>query len=148
MSAFQLCYISVAADVPLGESTLNEILDEARNRNQADGITGLLVSLDDSFLQILEGEPEAVRACMDRIRRDRRHFGIQVVMQETAGRRAFADWAMAHKHLPGRAVAGNVIDIDDLSDRLRPSRQDLGPIYPFLRTFCRLNSRGKLELPD
>ena len=55
----QLVYKSVATE-RMPKSKLYKILVQARGNNKLAEITGLLVFVDGTFLQVLEGAPDAV----------------------------------------------------------------------------------------
>jgi hypothetical protein len=74
---------------------LRRILAVARAHNQAVGITGGLVRVDNCFIQFLEGPNDAVQSLMDRIRADSRHCLVLVRAVHPISSRAFADWSMA-----------------------------------------------------
>lgn len=92
---FQLIYSS-AATVPMTPQALKEILDDARSGNTKRDVTGLLVYVDDVFLQILEGEREVVIGLMSQIARDRRHYSVKVFREAEVAERTFASWRMAY----------------------------------------------------
>jgi hypothetical protein len=91
---FRLIYSSEARP-GLEAPELEEMLAESRIRNQAHGITGVLLFVDGAFLQILEGEKDDVASLMERIQRDPRHHGIKVFYEQEVDERAFASWSMA-----------------------------------------------------
>jgi hypothetical protein len=94
----QLSYVSR----PLGydPQQLDDILQTARGRNGALGITGMLVSRWDLFAQILEGPAEAVDAVFASIRRDHRHVQVTLRHEAPVAGRLFADWTMRHEPVP------------------------------------------------
>ena len=71
-----------------------EILGESQRNNARDGLTGLLLSHDGWFLQVLEGDRGRIAMLMARLARDPRHTDIQVLAEGEAPDRAFADWSM------------------------------------------------------
>ena len=89
-----IAYLSTAT-IQISAGVLNSILDASCRNNLADGITGLLCHYDGSFLQFLEGEPDAVDRLLDKIALDPRHAHILKVYREPVQERAFADWSMA-----------------------------------------------------
>lgn len=91
----RLVYISSAA-IPYGQPVLDDILDVARRRNRADGVTGMLLYHDGNILQVLEGLEESVTACFGRIAKDPRHVGCIVLQSEDVAGRTFARWDMAY----------------------------------------------------
>jgi len=76
---------------------LTALLTKARTYNRSHAITGMLIYIDGSFLQILEGEPSAVLALNERIKSDPRHSGVINMLSRTISQRAFADWSMGFK---------------------------------------------------
>ena len=92
----QITYISSAAHTMNGRELL-ALLERAKTSNQARGITGMLLYLDGSFIQVIEGESTAVRELQQRIARDPRHHGMVTLMTRTVTDRAFPDWAMGLK---------------------------------------------------
>jgi hypothetical protein len=92
---FQLIYSSVSS-TPMQMDELEDILEHAQASNPDHGITGALVYADGFFLQILEGEREAVQDLMARIAKDLRHETIAVLQAAEVPQAAFADWKMAY----------------------------------------------------
>ena len=62
-----------------GRDALPAILASSRRNNGVDGVSGLLWTNGERFVQLLEGPPESVELTFDRIRRDPRHRGVEVV---------------------------------------------------------------------
>ena len=94
MSVHQLIYSSSAGKKML-KPDLYMILRHARKNNEARDITGLLVYSEENFLQILEGEKEAVSQLFDTISKDDRHSNIQVLHDSEIEQRSFSNWTMA-----------------------------------------------------
>ncbi len=92
-----LVYASRAV-APLDERELEEMLVEARSRNEAAGVTGMLLYAHGSFMQLLEGEADAVDAIYDSIRADGRHTDLRLLAREPAVRREFEEWWMGFEH--------------------------------------------------
>jgi Sensors of blue-light using FAD len=93
----QILYASVSAQSDGQPADVVAILEESRHNNALDGITGLLWTDGQRFLQVIEGGEEAVDACYARIRADTRHRAIVTILERTVDRREFGYWAMAHK---------------------------------------------------
>jgi hypothetical protein len=79
---------------PLSESLLEAIETTSQENNEALGITGILIGNRSSFMQVLEGEAEAVNEIFNTICKDERHTKIELVGYEIIAQRAFADWSM------------------------------------------------------
>ena len=75
---------------------LEDILEQAQGRNAENQITGALVYVDGSFLQILEGEKESVETLMQVISRDLRHETIAILQSGEIPCAAFTNWKMAY----------------------------------------------------
>lgn len=120
---YRLVYTSRSV-AEMSADDINLILNSARRRNAAEGITGLLLYHNRMILQVLEGEEGAVRACYERIRRDTRHRDVWVRMENEVDTLFFTDWFMGYEQveaLPalGRVAAGkSLISLDQLKSRL------------------------------
>lgn len=82
------------ASLDLGAGDLEAIHRSALESNALDGITGLLVFNGTRFLQIIEGADLALADLMARLRRDRRHSGIEVRDERPIAKRSFPGWSM------------------------------------------------------
>ena len=92
----QLLYISKST-VPGDGADLVGILQQSRHNNAIDGVTGLLWSDGQFFLQVIEGPEESVRSCFHRIVSDARHSEIRIIQERVVEDREFHDWTMAHR---------------------------------------------------
>jgi hypothetical protein len=106
-----LIYVSQASH-PMSSDELGEILKFSRERNDREGITGLLIyrfRSDDrrgNFMQLLEGDAEAVEAAWRRIAADRRHHTKIVLEEGSAVDRAFPDWSMGFRNVAEADLEG------------------------------------------
>jgi len=73
---------------------VNSILASSTRNNAENGITGVLVATETHFLQVLEGEFEALNAAFERIARDTRHNTVQLISFTEIEERKFGEWAM------------------------------------------------------
>ena len=89
----RIIYISKAR---IGDDVdqLAAIVAESVACNTIAGVTGMLWFDGARFAQVLEGDHAAVGSTMDRIRRDRRHSDIEIVLDREIAHRVFAAWAM------------------------------------------------------
>jgi Sensors of blue-light using FAD len=94
-----LLYISLAPS-SADEETVQHILATSRRRNAALGVSGALLKYAGYYLQVLEGDHEAVHQLYRRIRLDARHFDARVAAVETVTERQFSGWAMRHVPAP------------------------------------------------
>lgn len=88
-----LTYTSLAS-LDLSSRDVEEILRTAREVNAIEGITGLLVFNGTHFMQIVEGSEQAIDDLLERLRRDRRHSGVEVRDVRFIEERSFPDWSM------------------------------------------------------
>ena len=93
MNLRSLAYTSHAA-WDLQATDLESIHRTARESNALNGVTGLLVFNGTHFLQVIEGAEAAIDDLLERVRRDRRHSGLEVIDERTIENRSFPDWSM------------------------------------------------------
>jgi hypothetical protein len=72
----------------------NIILKKCQVRNKIADLSGFLYREDNYFVQYLEGEEEAVRATLSRIKKDARHTDYSVVASGKLKERYLPDWQM------------------------------------------------------
>jgi hypothetical protein len=96
----QLTYVSQSVGL-MSQQQLIELLEQARAINAEAGVTGMLLYKDGSFIQVLEGDEEAVRSIYERIRSDPRHANVRILYDEEIARRDFPEWAMGFHNLNG-----------------------------------------------
>jgi hypothetical protein len=97
MALFRLFYRSdselTGADRAVREAAF-EIADAAAERNRLEGITGALMVAGSVFVQLLEGERDALEATFERICRDMRHRRLLILDYSEIEERGFDNWAM------------------------------------------------------
>ena len=64
-------------------------------RNAAHGITGVLVFVDNTFIQVLEGPRDEVEATFERICSDLRHSDVRLIDVADTDAPLFPEWHMA-----------------------------------------------------
>lgn len=89
----QLVYMSAALCRP-SRSELVALLAKARQNNSQLGVTGMLLYHDGSFMQVLEGDEQAVADLYNKIALDPRHAQAQVIYQGDIATRSFPNWSM------------------------------------------------------
>jgi hypothetical protein len=99
-SLFYTIYAS-SATVRLSQHDLLELLKKARLKNEAQGLTGMLLYRDGTYLQYLEGQRADIDGLLKRLREDARHKEIRILREGTVPERLFPDWSMAYKNLAG-----------------------------------------------
>jgi hypothetical protein len=104
MPLFSLTYVS-SARAELGTEELTRILESSVRHNTAQQVTGMLLYLNGSFIQVLEGEETAVDKTYARLRQDPRHIGCLLIERAPIKARSFAQWSMGFKRLKEAEVA-------------------------------------------
>lgn len=94
----QLVYVSSATHL-FSKTELLELLTKSRIKNSALGITGMLLYKEGNFMQLLEGEANAVHRLYDTIHKDPRHHNSIVLVDEPAKTPFFRDWSMGFRDL-------------------------------------------------
>ncbi|MEQ8165947.1 MAG: BLUF domain-containing protein [Alphaproteobacteria bacterium] len=89
----QVIYASAAVE-KFSPEALHELLAKSRRHNGAQGITGLLVYHEGSFLQVLEGPSAAVDRLIEIIKGDSRHHRFQLLWRDLVPEREFGGWSM------------------------------------------------------
>jgi hypothetical protein len=132
----QLVYASEVRD--LGPDGPQAVLDEARKRNSANQVTGILLYSDRQFLQCLEGGRRQVTETFSRILLDRRHKNVQLMLVADADRRDFGDWSMAYvQQTPDvKAALRQVMPTDEFHPELLTDRA----VSKLLQRLCELHA--------
>ena len=94
----RLMYVS-RASAGMDEVELSAILRHSRPANAAAGITGMLVSTRNLFIQVLEGGRTEVNQLYNRICADKRHQDIELLYFEEISERRFAGWSVGQVNM-------------------------------------------------
>ena len=89
----EIVYAS-AATVPFSPEDLTELLEKAREKNEAVDVSGVLLFHDGSFLQVLEGPEDAVQEIFERVDQDERHDEVIILRRGPIETRSFGEWTM------------------------------------------------------
>jgi hypothetical protein len=71
-----------------------DLLHQSRAYNSVDNITGVLVHKKDFFLQVIEGDPEAIEDLLGRLLIDTRHIKLKIILDKLTEKRIFSNWSM------------------------------------------------------
>ena len=96
------------ATYDLSPDELVSLLEKARAKNEKAGLSGMLLYSSQSFLQVLEGDEDALASAYARIEVDDRHTNLRLLMEEEVDAPLFPDWTMGFEH----------VDDEDLADDL------------------------------
>ena len=89
----QLVYAS-AATKEFSGSELELLLEHARRNNSALDVTGVLLFADETFFQVLEGNPSVVDTLYEKIALDTRHDNVLLLAKRDIEERNFGQWSM------------------------------------------------------
>lgn len=95
---YELIYRSTAKST-LTDQDLKDILETARNFNEANHLTGCLLYHKGQFLQLLEGDFQTLLDLYERIKHDKRHHDFLLLHMKETNQRIYTDWTMAFKSL-------------------------------------------------
>lgn len=91
----RLVYRSDAVAVSEGSVDVSGIVSTSVRNNAKRRLTGALALRDGVFVQVLEGDPEALTALMETIEGDDRHRNVRVLARWPVQAKLFMGWAMA-----------------------------------------------------
>lgn len=88
------CIYASSAVPSFSEAVIPVLLERARAKNIVRGITGMLLFIEGSFFQVLEGETHVVDEIYSAIERDPRHARVTRIIREPIAHRTFDQWSM------------------------------------------------------
>ena len=113
---FSLVYRSTAIE-NFNDPEIRKMLENAKIYNEKKDITGCLLYHNQTFIQLLEGEENEVRALYSKITKDLRHRDICVLHIEENLNPLFSKFSMVYNNL------------DDISDQVRHKRMLFEQIF-------------------
>src|SRR5688500_11028386 len=127
-----ITYVSTA-DRLLSKPDLLSMLASIRPRNEALGLSGMLLYRGGNIIQTLEGPDAVVDATYAKIEKDPRHKGVLLLLRDPVEERLFPDWSMGFHEVSTEDVTA----VDGYTEFLRrPTTQSLGdraaPAYRLL----------------
>lgn len=81
------------------------LLEVARGLNERVGLSGMLLYSNQSFLQMLEGDEDALEATYARIMADGRHTNLRLLMDAEVPAKMFPSWSMGFEHVDDEELA-------------------------------------------
>lgn len=109
MSVRQLIYVSELSP-HVGPDCVRDILKESLARNPQMNVSGMLLYINGSFLQVLEGQPEDVEVLYgEKISSDPRHSHARVLLDSERDEPDFLQWSMGFAAITAHdmdAIAG------------------------------------------
>jgi hypothetical protein len=123
-SLISLIYASRSTEY-FHEHEIPELLQQVRISNAKREITGMLLYIDGSFLQVLEGQPEMVDVLFSRILTDKRHTQLTLIARDSIPERAFEGWTMMHKTLDLVEAGETIGEVDYFTSPAWPTQLDV-----------------------
>ncbi|MEQ8674165.1 MAG: BLUF domain-containing protein [Aggregatilineales bacterium] len=137
-----LIYVSSAVQL-MSEAELVQILAKSRQNNARVNVTGMLLYHEGNFMQVLEGEEDAVMALYRKIEQDTRHHMVTLIATRPIKKRNFPEWEMGFTNL--RDLDPDQIEgfSNYLSEPLNSEAFTQNPTFAnaFLRTFREMLAR-------
>lgn len=113
----EVCIVYLSSSVePFKDEDLLKILQQSRANNAEAGITGVLLYVRGSIIQVLEGDRDTVESLYRRIEEDPRHTRISQLLNRPINQRLFPNWAMGYETITDRQLQ-DFKDIVDLEDK-------------------------------
>lgn len=129
------CIYASTASVEFHERDIPALLGHVRAKNQRLHVTGMLLYIERSFFQVLEGAPEFVDELYQTIARDSRHVRVTQIIREPIARRSFGEWTMGFSTVALNEAIKLAGSNDFFSDASCLSRLDGGRAKKLLNTF-------------
>ncbi|WP_438971153.1 diguanylate phosphodiesterase [Methylophaga sp.] len=121
MQLFQLIYKSKKRE-NFPSEFIPKFTQKLCSRNEAKGITGILLFDGEYFLQVLEGDQKQVMSLMSQIEADERHNEITVILKEPIPKREHRDWGMKLILTSKNLINPLTQEIIKITDYLRTDR--------------------------
>jgi hypothetical protein len=93
MDLVQLIYASTVSDT-FDDADLKAILESAKQKNNAESVTGILCFDGKFFMQCLEGGRKQVNSIYANILADERHHSAELLYYSTIDKRGYSQWEM------------------------------------------------------
>jgi hypothetical protein len=112
MELYHLIYTSTPGKL-MADAELKILLNVSRQANIRFEVTGILVCLPDSYIQLIEGPKQHIEQLFKNIQRDTRHFRVTTLFEGPIKQRFYPGWAMAYKKQNAAFEHGASLSIQD-----------------------------------
>jgi hypothetical protein len=146
MQSLAHCIYSSTATPLFRDDGIEELLAQARTANAEADITGMLLFVDRSFFQVLEGHPLRIEPIFLKIGADPRHERVTQIIYEPIGRRSFSQWTMGYPKLDNRELHAIIGSNDFFSARSCLDGLQAGRAKKLLAAFA--NGRWRSRIQD
>lgn len=126
----RLIYSGSVSSQPSAER-LSRFLEDSRQRNQRDGICGVMVLIGQDFLQVIEGPEEDVDRYYAQAFSDTKRYNLILLSRQTIDRPIFGSWSLGliraepnmDPHQPGGEILLQIEQIDPQDSHARHTLQ-------------------------
>ena len=143
---YYIIYVSQATH-PFSTEELKELARLCYENNIKRDVTGMLVYLENKFLQVLEGPKKEILSLFSSISQDPRHKKVSVLIEGEINQRNFSNWSMGFKAVD-KQLFQELTGFENLEDFFARSEVDneshLSLI--FLKLFYKKNYRDFADL--
>jgi len=123
-----IVYVSFSSKA-LNNAELKALLKVIRQKNKANGISGLLLYNNSTFIQVIEGLEDTLHQVFEKIKKDTRHTNVVILLEEAIQSRTFPGWYMGFQQIRGhqtKKIKGfSDFMNDSSSELLKGSTQDV-----------------------
>ena len=96
---YNILYISNISKNINAKKQLNSISFVSKQNNKKLNITGILIKINDMFIQLLEGEEKNLDFTFNNISMDIRHYNLNILSRKKIKSRSCSNWEMAYLDL-------------------------------------------------
>jgi hypothetical protein len=129
----QVLYISKSTRA-MSDAELHDIASKARLMNERQGITGALLFVENSFVQVIEGEDASIERLLAALRGDIRHRDLTILMDRKVACRDFKNWSMGIITISEEKKADVVREIHSADTAQLPADNEI-EFFPDSQTF-------------
>ena len=132
-----VCYISNAVNL-WQHTQLENLFSYTKKQNVLRDVTGLLLYNEGTFVQVLEGEGNIVHSLFSKIKSDKRHNQITLMMDREIDQRLF------HSYQTSSIAFGNLKELKKLKSRVQLPKASkyTKSVWAILRPFYALRQVG------
>jgi len=100
----RVTYLSQVSE-PLSADGLLGLLSQCHRNNTAQGLTGMLLFGNGTFLQSIEGEAAVVDPLIELISKDSRHRDVKILRRDEISERQYSEWSMGFERVTESTLA-------------------------------------------
>lgn len=74
---------------------IHKMLQKAKYFNKVKKITGLIIYHKSQFIQLIEGDKDAIESLYSSIQADKRHYDVETLLSKSSNQSLWNEWSMA-----------------------------------------------------